>query len=66
MTRAPRPEDLLCDPASSGWILQALRSALHRDPIDAANDAALLAQVLDAHAADVLAAALAGQQEPGR
>jgi len=66
MTRAPRPEDLLHDPASSRWVIEALRSALVRDPVDAANDAALVAQALDAHAADVLAAALAGNQEPRR
>lgn len=66
MTRAPRPNDLLNDPASSRWVTEALRSALQRDPIDAANDAALLAQALDAHAADVLVAALANYQEPGR
>lgn len=57
MTDAPRPNDLLNDPASSRWVIEALRSALQRDPIDAANDAELVAAALAAHAADLLAMA---------
>ena len=34
------------DPACSYWLAQALKSALQRDPIDAANDAEVLAKVL--------------------
>jgi len=37
---------ILDDPAASFWLKAALRSARSRDPVDAANDADLLAQVL--------------------
>jgi hypothetical protein len=43
----PEPEDVLRDPAASFWLKAALRSALGRDPVDAANDAEVLAQLLD-------------------
>lgn len=36
----------LADPATSVWLNQALRAALQRDPVDAANDAAHLADLL--------------------
>lgn len=36
----------LADPAHSEWLKAALRSALARDPVDAANDAAHLADLL--------------------
>jgi hypothetical protein len=39
-------EGILCDPCSSRWIKAALESALLRDPVDAANDAEVLAQAL--------------------
>jgi hypothetical protein len=35
-------DDVLNDPTISDWLKWALRSALHRDPLDAANDAELL------------------------
>src|SRR5215469_3051971 len=41
------PEDVLRDPAASIWLKVALRSSLARDPIDAANDAEVLAKLLD-------------------
>ena len=52
----PSAEDVLCDDAASFWLKDALRSALSRDPVDAANDALLLANVLDARAAAIVLA----------
>ncbi len=40
-------EGVLSDPAASFWLQQALRSALSRDPVDAANDSEVLARLLD-------------------
>jgi hypothetical protein len=40
-------EEILADPAASLWLKAALRSALSRDPVDAANDADVLARVLN-------------------
>lgn len=40
----------LDDPCASYWIKGALRTALDRDPVDAANDAACLAELLAARA----------------
>lgn len=37
---------VLNDPTASTWLREALRSALERDPVDAANDAEALAQLL--------------------
>jgi len=45
------------DPTHSSWFRNALLAALDRDPVDAANDAGLLALVLDKRAAELLAAA---------
>ena len=50
---------LLGDPGLSDWFKRALLSALDRDPVDAANDADLLAVVLDRRAQAIAAAALA-------
>jgi hypothetical protein len=36
------------DRAASRWLKQSLQEALLRDPVDALNDALLLASVLDA------------------
>lgn len=47
----PTPDVVLDDPAASFWLKDALRAALERDPVDATNDAMLLANVLDARAA---------------
>jgi hypothetical protein len=38
--------EVLADPAASFWLKDALRSALLRDPVDAANDAETLARLL--------------------
>ena len=37
---------LLDDSATSHWLKHALKAALERDPVDAANDAELLAEIL--------------------
>ena len=46
---SPTAEDILADEAASSWLISALESALERDPVDALNDALLLAAALDAH-----------------
>ena len=46
---------LLKDPSLSYWLVNALTAALDRDPVDAANDAGLLAMILDKRAATLLA-----------
>jgi hypothetical protein len=43
----PDPEGILADPAASEWLKSALRTAARRDPVDALNDALLLAAVLE-------------------
>ena len=40
-------EAILSDPGASEWLKSALRSAAMRDPIDALNDAIVLAAALD-------------------
>jgi hypothetical protein len=47
-------EQVLDDSAASFWLKAALRSALDRDPVDAANDAELLAQLLDRRCQEIL------------
>lgn len=42
-------ELIMADPAASHWLTGALKSALLRDPVDAANDAEVLAYILDRH-----------------
>jgi hypothetical protein len=39
-------DEILADPAASFWLKAALRSAFPRDPVDAANDADVLAPAL--------------------
>ena len=51
------PVDVMADPATSAWLRRTLQSALERDPVDAANDAEVLATLLDARARDALARA---------
>lgn len=46
---SPTPQDILGDQAVSGWLRSALQSALERDPVDALNDALVLAAALDTH-----------------
>ena len=49
----------LKDPALSCWLRDAMLSALESDPVDAANDAGLLALVLDRRAGEIAALSLA-------
>ena len=42
----PTAQNVLDDPCASFWIKNALRSVLERDPVDALNDAELLADIL--------------------
>ena len=43
----PSIDEILADPAASLWLRHALLGALSRDPVDAANDAEVLAGLLD-------------------
>lgn len=45
----PSSEDVLADETASFWLKEALQSALERDPVDALNDALVLAAILDTH-----------------
>ena len=54
MTKQPEIDHVLADPAASVWLRDALRSALDRDPVDAANDAEVLAQLLDQRCQEML------------
>ncbi|WP_093255386.1 hypothetical protein [Rubrimonas cliftonensis] len=49
-------ESVLSDYAASFWLKHALRTALDRDPIDAARDAEILARVLAERCDTILAA----------
>jgi hypothetical protein len=44
----PAVTEILTDRAASMWLKESLEKALTRDPVDALNDALLLASVLDA------------------
>lgn len=46
----PTIDEILNDPSASNWLREALRQALARDPVDAANDAEILSAVLAARA----------------
>lgn len=46
---------VLDDPCVSYWTKNALQSALSRDPVDAAHDAALLAKILARRADEIVA-----------
>ncbi len=50
----PTPAAILADPTASHWLKNALQTALARDPVDAANDADLLARLLESRAAQML------------
>lgn len=53
--RLPEISKALEDPAASLWLKAALRSALARDPVDAANDAELLYDLLAHRCKEILA-----------
>ena len=40
-------DQVLSDPSTSYWLRDAIRSALVRDPVDAAGDALVLARLLE-------------------
>jgi hypothetical protein len=50
----PTVEALQADPSTSYWLRKALAEAMQRDPVDAANDAALLSLALARRAECVL------------
>jgi hypothetical protein len=50
----PEIATVLDDPAASFWLKACLCSALSRDPVDAANDAEVLAQMLERRCRDIL------------
>jgi hypothetical protein len=50
----PEIDEVMGDPTASSWLKDALRSALARDPVDAANDAEVLALLLDRHCRSIL------------
>jgi len=55
MTRtSARMASVLSDPSTRRWVHTALTGALDRDPVDAANDAELVARLLRARAQEVL------------
>jgi len=49
-------DEVLADPAASFWLKTALRSALCRDPVDAARDSEILAQLLGQRCDAILSA----------
>jgi len=52
----PSIDQVLADPAASLWLKTALRSALCRDPVDAAHDSEILAQLLGQRCDRILSA----------
>ena len=51
---SPTAAEVLDDASASKWLKTALRDALQRDPVDALNDALILAVILEAHLREVL------------
>lgn len=62
-TVPPAVAAILADEAASTWLRSALWSGLLRDPVDAARDAMVLADALEAWALQQLEHALQGQPE---
>lgn len=56
MHKVPTAEEILASPCAHRQLKAALRIFLDADPVDAANDAALLAAVLKAHAQEIVEA----------
>lgn len=54
----PMVTAILGDPAASDWLKRGLQLALSRDPVDAANDAEVMAQALMMRAEAILLGAL--------
>ena len=57
-------QDILADQAASAWLRSALQSALERDPVDALNDALVLAAALDTHLRAELGLEMLEQERP--
>lgn len=55
----PDIASILRDQAASNWLKRCLCSALFRDPVDAANDAEVLAQLLERRCRDILSGRIA-------
>lgn len=53
-TEQNQVEQVLASPATSTWLRNSLTAALQRDPIDAANDAEALSELLSARCEDLL------------
>ncbi|MCC7464506.1 MAG: hypothetical protein IT480_18835 [Gammaproteobacteria bacterium] len=51
----PTADAVLEDPSSSFWLKASIRTALERDPVDALNDAIVLASLLEGHLREVFA-----------
>jgi hypothetical protein len=51
----PTIKSVLADPGASNWLKDALRSAITRDPVDAANDASFLKNILEDRCDEALA-----------
>ena len=50
----PGIDEVPADPAASFWLKTALRSALSRDPVDAANDSEIMARLLGRRCREIL------------
>jgi len=50
----PNEKQIMDDPGAAMWLKRALMAALKRDPVDAANDAEVLARVLDRRCRQIL------------
>lgn len=61
MNTAEKIQQLLDSPSTSYWLKTALRALLERDPLDAASDAEVLADVMGARMNEILS-----QAQPGR
>ena len=48
-----RIDRVLADPSTSFWMRECLKAALKRDPVDAANDAEVLARLLADRAEEI-------------
>jgi len=61
----PTVEEALRHPGISHWLKDALRGAIDRDPVKAANDAQLLFDILDANACAAVERSLRHAQTVG-
>jgi hypothetical protein len=52
---------VLRDPSASNWLKSAMVDSLERDPVEAANDAEILAALLQARAEVILSGEVADQ-----